>query len=160
MPATRSPARTFGATLPQPQTAPQRLPDFADSNTGRGCKSPSRQWAGSAEPPSKPPQPNAPFRPRIRPTPVASSPPAARRWKSDAKEKQPRAMADEQPEPKRQSDLDTTYARHARQRTPHSRETSWDSGSSERPEGRFPSLPHKDDSHESEAQRRSRPTGL
>src|ERR1700687_4619336 len=64
-------------------------------------------------------------------------------------------MADAWPERKRQSGSDRTYDRRARQRTPRSPETSWDSESSERREGKSPSLPHRDDSHESAGPRQS-----
>src|SRR5208283_2307762 len=64
-------------------------------------------------------------------------------------------MADAWPEPKRQSGSDIAYVQRARQRTLRLPDTSWDSESSKHLEGRSPSLPHRDDSHESEGRRQS-----
>src|SRR5208282_918304 len=163
IPATTRRARIFGAALPPRQTAPQTPPGSADSRTGRGCKATCRRWAKSAKRPSKPRRPSRPalrrkVEIRIRLTPAANSPPATKRWRADATKKRPTAAADVWPEPKKQSDSDTTCVPRAPQKTQHWLETSWDSGSSEPREGRSPNLPHKDDNHESEAQRRSTAT--
>src|SRR5277367_2937870 len=96
---------------------------------------------------------------QIKPSPDASSRPAARKWKPDAIKERPMATADELFEPKARSNSDTRYVRHGRRRTPHLLGISWDSGSLEPREGKSQRLPRRGDSRESEVRYKSAAAG-